>query len=724
MSISLGFTYFLLFTCCFLGSELWASYELEKLPSYLSCPFQHSDTYANDMSRLHLIIKQQIKTKIDGNSKCNSLFNNVSQSFDNINTLFSYRGSRALYEELKEEVLSKQIIQLKLNQIIQDPSDASYAAIEEKIIKLEDQIYSNEIEKIYNQDIFTENKVNSALKDTFSHFSSVINSLSTADPECISQLGGWRQVLPTLLNSMSSLSGLSGYAYSALVGSGLKVLSSLTFLFQDYSAKKALKEIIQYQNNKILACLYFSVQHTACEYRRALGYSEQEEKIKDIINQKYTDSQTKLYDEFFMLVEHSYDFEKVFFDIATMGSAVTLDVNLISRYFIARRANPETILNSDDLGTPPPYEDVSPEAEELRQSWLIAVKTRGINFAQRTNMGLKTLRDQAKEALADISAKIADIKSVEKILIGTRSFVDLKHELDTNPRLIYKINKYIQYFKKVLNNEIIQTKKKGIVAAALRVLMALEQFVSFNYEGFIHGNESMISYGNRLDTQVELYIKEINKRGKRVFSVMSEGAVAQVSKQTILTVGTTVQDRIIRVFRLIEEEFINRELYPDESSPQDPKPVKYSEYKRDKMMLIKVAQNYLAFSANARTFRIEDVELAKKSIEKSFGKEIYSMTKKALKDRSSDLFPTLEGETASHLCALFSSSLVGSKKFGGTRLLRVCKKYSKPLGLVKIFKSKNLQIRWDDPCYYSNYWRIVSAQKAIFNKYLSSGFKP
>ena len=46
------------------------------------------------------------------------------------------------------------------------------------------------------------------------------------------------------------------------------------------------------------------------------------------------------------------------------------------------------------------------------------------------------MRDQVKEALADIRSKIADIKAVESILTSTRSFLDLKHELDTVPTLM------------------------------------------------------------------------------------------------------------------------------------------------------------------------------------------------------------------------------------------------------------------------------------------------
>ena len=89
----------------------------------------------------------------------------------------------------------------------------------------------------FNQDLFTETKINNTLQQTYMHFNNVITGLTTADSECIDQLGGWHQILPTLLNSMSSMSRLSGHAYGSLVGASLKILSSLSIILKDIQAK-------------------------------------------------------------------------------------------------------------------------------------------------------------------------------------------------------------------------------------------------------------------------------------------------------------------------------------------------------------------------------------------------------------------------------------------------------------------------------------------------------
>ena len=175
--------------------------ELNKFPSFLSCPFLHSDSYSSDIMLLNNMIKEQIKVKLDGNNRCSSLFINVSQNLNIINQHFSNRKNPVLQEEIKEEVLSKQLIQLKLNQMLHDSSDASYQEIEKAILEVESGLYQNEINKKYNQDIFTEKKVNDTLKETFSNLSNVITSLSTAEPQCVDQLGGWEQILPTILKN-------------------------------------------------------------------------------------------------------------------------------------------------------------------------------------------------------------------------------------------------------------------------------------------------------------------------------------------------------------------------------------------------------------------------------------------------------------------------------------------------------------------------------------------
>ena len=715
-----------LFFCLLAATKVYGSYTLQDLPLFSSCPFMHNDRYSVEVDRLHSIVKSQLVQKIQGNQACYGPLNNISQNLGYISNLFDFNTNPTLYEDINDEILNKQLQQLQLDLMLEDQESNAYLTIAQRIRTIEDRIYANEVNKVFNRDYFKQNRDNQMLSSTFNYMNNVISTMTTMPPQCIELLGGWQTLVPTLLNSVSSLSGISGFAYSAVMGSGLKLVASLTILLQDANVKLALRDVIKQKNNKILACTYFSVQNTACEYRRALKLSEQEQRIKDLINQKYRDKDTRIFDEFFTLLEHSRDFEKVFFEVAAMGSAISLNAELINSYFVARRSHPETILNTDDIGLPPDENDTSDEAEKLRQAWLIDVKERGIIFQERNFMGPWPLKDQVKQALTDIKLKISTIRSVEYVLVGKRAFIDLKHELDANPNLLAKIAKYVYFFKQALKDKIIPTAKKGVVAEALRIMVQLKNFLEINYHDFERvgldpGNDAGES---ELVESYQEYMEKVNEQGKLLFDVMAEGAVAQISRQTVLTVGKKVQDRIARFFQLIEEEFLNDEIRQDRGNPSRFGGIKYSEYKRDRALQLQVAFNYQNFAGSGKTFRAEDVDVALKSIEKGFSKEIKRMVKESL-EAESVFYPKLNGDTAAHLCALFSIFL-GKKKFlpgKAQRILTTCKAKFSELELLKIIEPKKMEILWDDPCYYYDYRRLLTTQQSLYRKMLEIGFE-
>lgn len=705
-----GFTFFLY------SSIALGSYKLSDSLLTATCPFHHTDSYALELNRLHSVIEQQLKLKIDGHARCDRAFTDVSQSLDVINGLFDRRVNPTLREDIEKEVLAKQVDQLKLDLMLQLPGSQSFFEAESQLRRLQEELFRSDINKRAGESLFVETRKNESLRSLFNHTNNIMMSLSSMPAECIDRLGGWHQVLPTILDSISTMSGLSGFAYSAAIGGGLKILSSLALLLKDIKVKTALKDLITHKNSKILACLYYSVQFTACEYRRALKISKQKEKIIDIINQKYSDEQSKIFDEFFYLADRSKDLESIFFEIASMGSAITLDVNLIGGYFIARKASPETLLEPSDIGPPPSADDNSDSAEVARQAWLIKVRTRGISFRQTTSSGIKPLKDQVDEALLDIAKKISDIKAVEELLTSTRSFVDLRHELDTNPNLLGLVQRFKAFFERVLEGEVVQTSGRGVVASAQIVLLELEHFLNLKYDHYCNTKEKLTV--DNYKQKMEAYTSEVNKRGRKLFNVMSRGAVAQINRQSVLSIGATVQKRINRAFRLIEDEFLRAEL----RSPSNNTKVRFSDYKRDKSIMMQVINNYQNFNASKQTFRSEDVEVLLSSIEKGFASEIKDMVARSLKTEAR-FYPELEGKTAAHLCALFSLTLrkEGISNIGGRKLFRKCRKRFKKLDMLKILKPSKLPIQWDEPCYYSRYRNLMITQNSIYQEMIRVG---
>lgn len=689
-------------------------YRLAKIPFFQSCPFLHQDQYAAELNRFIDIIDNQLQTKIGENQRCNSAFANISQEFNAIELIFKNNINPSLFEDIQDEILSRKLQKLRLDLLSKKSKNTEFQLLKEKIQELEVELKDIEISKLYSREIYKQERDNQVLQNVFNHLNNAVITMTTLPPDCVEQVGGWQHILPVALNTVSSLSGLSGYSYGPMIGASTKLIASLVTLLQDVNAKRALRDLIHHKNDKILACTYFSIKKSACEYKNALELSEDFKAIEDAINNRYKNKKTAHYDEFLRLASLKNDFANIFAQIATMGSAITLDVELIARYFIALRAKPNTILNEDDIGQPPLDSDETEEANNLRQLWLIKVRTRGINFITKTNFGQNSLKEQVKQALVDIDNKRSDIASVESILSGTRSFVDLKHEIDTQAPIKLKVKRYINYFERLLQGEIVDGISKGLVFAALEILKELQTFFSISYNQF-----SLESFNNST-TPLEEYTNAINSQGRKLFKVMSEGAVAQVTRQTVLSIGGTVQERIKRVFKMIEAIFIREDVI----NKDNPNHVRFTSYQIDRSILSYVIENYQAFSGSGRTFRAEDVAIALKTLDQGFGKEIRRVVKNSLKTKS-ELYPSLEGETASHLCVLFSNSLNRSGILNNKyrKKLKACKKRFNKLGLIKIIKPESIKIDWNDQCFYPEYIELYQSEQAILQQMLSLGHK-
>lgn len=693
------------------------AYTLQDAGLLRGCPFIHDDKNANDMAELGGLIRAQLKTKIEGNAKCEAAFRSISENFNSIDLSFKNNVDPGLTSDIKANILNQRLAQLEVDLMTKYSGSPEYIAIAAEIKSNRAAFNAGNADRMIARHSFSEKKTNEIMSSTFNNMNASIGALARMDPECLAQLGGWQTLLPMTLNMASSMSSFAGTTMFAAIGAGLKMLATLTQLLRDIRAKEALREIINYKNDKIIACTYYAVQSAACDYQRNLKVSQDYGKIKRIVQNRYTQSDTAIFDEYFKLMSHLSDFESIFFEISSMGSAITLDVDVMTRYFRAKRSAPESILGEDGVGKPPQDDDEGVNADARRQDWLIKVKARGIFFNERDAQGiLKTLQQQIKEALTDIANKKADINSVESLVTRIRSFIDLKHKLDRDPSNIAKVESFRAYLDKVYHGGVVKTDTKGMIASAARIFDALKDFLAVKLDDFIGESGSpILAYDN--------YNKEVNRRGRILFERMSEGAVAQVDQQTVLTIGNIVQERLKRVFSMIEEAFYRDEL---DDSPDRLAPIsllKYSDYKRDHSIVFNTALNYNMFSGSGQTFRQEDAVVAMHSLEKGFHSEIRRLVSFALTNKS-DIFPELKGTTAGHLCALFASSL----KKGGLRnvrsrmLYKSCKKQFTRLGLFGTFEQNSLAIDWKDPCFYFKYQNIYETQRTLHENMMDFGF--
>ena len=698
-------------------------YSLRNVPFFKGCPFLQEDEYSRGLSQLNEIIQNQLQTKIEHNQQCMSSFARISNEFQAIELLFSSSVNPSLLQEVQESVLGRRLMKLRIDQLASDRNNSEFDAVKKEIHALETRLNDIEISRIYSREVAKQERNQRILESIFAHLNNALMTMSQLSSGCVYLLGGWRMVLPPILNSMSSLSGMTSSSYGSLMGAGLKLISSLVGVLQDINAKRALSKLITHNNAKILACTYFSLQRVACDYRNALNISNKTETIRHAIEHKYATGDTERYDEFLHLARLRNDFAEVFGDIAAMGSAASLDVELIKRYFVALRSKPNTIIA--DIGLPPATGDTSAEAEKIRRLWLMRAKNRGIQFISQSPGGRLPLPAQVERALADIDHKKSDIAAVESLLSGTRSFVDLKHELDTRVVLQHKVARYINYFERILRGEVAPKIAKGVVIAALEILRELQSFFAIKYEQYAGTALDVDDQGAR-----DSYTEAINTQGSELFRVMSSGAVAQVTRQTVLSIGGTVQARIQRVFRLLNQAF----LLADANNAGNPEHTRFATYKIDRDIVEYVIENYRAFSGAGRTFRLEDFEVAKDAINDGFGDEIKGLIETAL-EASSDFYPGLQGVTSAHLCALFSDSLSrsGFWNYKYRKWLRACKQKHHFLKLPPLFVKATEQanprpripdrvrIKWSEPCFYPEYIELLQAEMSVYEIVVGRG---
>lgn len=689
---------------------------LAEIPLLNSCPFVHTDRYS--MDSLHNLIKQRLREKISEHQKCLAPFNDVSTRLDRLENSFKYHNNPTIREDITDEVLAKQLLQLRQYQM-SDTFNVDQRLMVDSILRLDDRIYQNQIAGAYNRDFFREQRELEAIKTVFREMNGVIRTMVGIDPDCLQYIGGWQQVMPAMLNSVSSLSGLSGLAYASVISAGIQLVASMSVLLQNREAKKAFKEIVEHRNNKILACMYYAVQNTACSYEQSLRFASQKDKIIAILKMSYPEARYKRYFEFTDLSHKVNEFESVFRQIASMGSGIMLDVDMVSKYFVAARSRPGAIL--EEIGQPPEADATGQDVDDQRVIWLTEVRNRGISFSEIPPFSPGHIKpaDQVREALADIQKKLADMHTAEKVLSTTRSFVHLNHDLSSKFNMLSRVSAFQKYFANALSGRIVKNPNKGLIADALTLIGRLERFLSVDFDSFVKEGEDPQNL-EHLEKIEKRRHDEINRRGRELFSSMAEGAVAHVSRQSVLSIGSVVQKRLIRVFQHLEEEFLREDL-----TNNNLENMRYIDFKRDNQ-LIHAANEYEIFQGSARTFRAEDIDIAYATLEHGYWSEMKSLLQGALSARTS--ISELEGVTAAHMCALFAPTLTGAttrQSHGRVkkRLLAKCQKRFKELHLLDIFEPSTMEINWGDRCFYPMYQNFLDTQRSLKRKMGSLGFE-
>lgn len=667
-------------------------YSLQYSDVFQNCSFIPQDDYS--FSAISTSIKTQLETKLDGDQRCNAAFNQMHSSMANIEGLLAKDLDRKTAEEIYNETYSKYLMDLTQETLTLDPTSARYATLTAQVDSLKLSLLENQFKLQLNKEYLSNDKSVDFRRDLYSYSSGLFSAMNSTPPECIDQLGGWDTMLPAVLR----VGGMIGSFLAPgvpILGFGLDAASQLAQLLQSADIKKAISNIERRRNEGIIACTYLSLQGTACELQRADKFAQNSAKIRDILMNKFPEGQNGEYEKFYKVMSLLPGISDILRTIGKMGSAVTLDNDLIYAYWAALRIDPDTIPKAPTTQLP----GESTQSFETRQKlWLLDIKGRGISVQTNDPQGPIPLSRQVESAEQVIRDNKSNIEAVTSILTDTRSFMDLKEELIKKRMNIAKeINFLYRFLKEFSEMPDLPNQYAGTFAIALRMTESLQNFLAIN----LVDGETLSSYEER-----------VNVAGNRLFTEMSKGSISQITRQTVLMVPEKAFERFTRPFEVIEQFYTNRDI----ERKDDPEHASYTEFVIYKSLQIKVAKDYPMLAGSGRTGRLEVYETTRESFEKGFKKEIKKMIKNALREQS-DVLTNFEGQTSAHLCALFNRFL-GKHDRG---LLKECKRRHTHLDLMDVLGGVTrgkvqMEIEYNRACFYNDYKREENGQRILFER--------
>lgn len=668
----------------------WAqSYQLDLGDLNKTCDFVQKDEYS--MTSLIQLIKSQLSTRLAGQEKCQAAFSSIDSSLTAMNNLLNTPinpdQANSIYSDVYQDYLTT--VQEEIVNTTDPVALASLQVLRESLMT---GLYANQFEgRVALSD--AKNQTFATSRNQLLNYSSqALSSINNLPPDCVNALGGWDTIAPTVLQISGNISSMIGGPQGAVIGAGLDVAAKLVDALQNISLKKSINKITARQNEIALACSYQAIKSQACELKRAYKFRQNTRKIEELINNQYSSGSQSLYERHFIAIEKLPRINQIFKDIGKVGNAITLNVDLISQYFYALRVRPDSI---PQVKNP---EDVNELA-----LWILDVRNRGVDISTRDNFGQPLpIKKQYENALESIKQIKTTIDSVTSILREKRAFFNLKDELVLNYRFLQNELKFLHdYLNSSALTKNIPPEYESLFRSTKEILTDLNNFIKIKpseYETY------------------DAYLVALDKLGEELFNEMARGSVAQITNNTVLLVPEIAFERFSRAFKAMETIYLMNDL----SENQNPNHESFLSYFVNYSLQVKVKNLYPQLSSSSLTFRVEPFETAMKSFEKGFRKEIEKMVKNSIDSRSS-ILSELEGQTASHLCALFNDYLSRENP----KLYNKCKNEFKKLPLLEILgkyqRPTEVAIKYEDPCFYNDYKREENGQRLLFLKLLDYG---
>lgn len=640
-----------------------------------SCPFLHE---TNSLDPVLRQLQAQLEIKIEGENTCMA---EQKVLYQHLNTIQDYYGQidDSLATKKGAEVYQNFLLDLEAQ--LQDLNSKGLGSSDEAtlvrngIYDVQGRVRDLSVQKDTEQINFKERQKANFRRDLFLLLNDTFVSMEKMNPKCMARLGGWNQLLPPLLGIASLASGVSVFASQALVGAGLQVATGLVTLLQHQDARNAFREIITLNNQKVLACTYYSLQHSTCELRRGLRMAT--EKRPEIVKSLTSPPQAGTpadWQKFLQLYAELPDLQPILEAIATQGSSLSLDPAQVYQYFTALKVNP--------MNLPPAPIPTASDSE--KQKWLQTVGRAGIGVSSRDNFGKPLgVDEQINNALTEIKNHISTIELVQDNLKENKSFEALRHSLLAKSPQLPRLAKALRVFLLEQATKL-NAAERGAVLMSAQMMDKLEKFATVKITD---------------ESKIDDYLQDLSTAGGELFSSIARGSVAQITKQEVLALGGKSYERILNAFQSIENRFILADV-----NNRVPYEKSFLSYKQEKLLFYRLSQIFSDIRGTGAIFRDSEIEAAYSSFESGFGEDLLQMLESSL-DLRSTRAPELQQASAPHFCSLLSGFLKSADSSKSRSLLEQCQKRHKALQISTLYFESNEAIDYNDPCFYDNFIR-------------------
>ncbi len=678
---------------------LGQNYKLERNSDLIGgCGYIHSDKYSfNDVLTL---IQEQLKSKLDADQACAAPLAQLNAQLIELDNYFKRQITEKEKRELSKNASNEYLIDLEAELMLLNPADTNNVARIASLNSIIDSVKANLVTVGFESQIaaMEDDEGNQQVilqkwENVYATSTSALTTLNSLPPQCVDRLGGWKNILPVAMKLASASGPLVGGVIGGVISAGFEAGSQVALLLRNNRVKRAINDTNRVQNAQILACTYSVLQTNACELRRAKKLMDDKVKIRELINQRVSNSKEAEYEAYFLQMSRLPRIESIMKDIGAMGSALTLDLELLARYFAAVRLDPDDI-------TDIPKPDAS---DEVLTDFFIRMKARGLDWNEFTPQGPASLKDQLEQVINLIKTAKSVIKAAEDLMTKKQSYFILKSEIISNNQFVVKELLGLQsYFNFYLNSPNLPPQYRADFATNSIMVERLVAFLGYNYKG-------------NSEEEYDAYLEEVDARGRKVFEEMARGSVAQITTQTVLMIPDVAFRRFNRPFRQLEKYFITNDII----NKDDPSYRPFTDFVINRSMQSKFS-TYPDFFGSKEAFRVDTYLAARNGLEKGFRREIIYMVKEAMESRS-DILKDFEGKTAAHLCALYADFL----KAEAPKLFQKCQQNYKTLSLLPILSEANrptsMKIDYNDPCFYNSYKQEEEGQRRLFEKLIDYG---